>query len=111
MTWLTYTTLLASGMALALSIGACVVAIRSWLQSRLTLSSTLYAELTEVKSTVEALTLNLARLRSRVTMMKNRESTPESTRPIEPVDEAAAAADTRAQLNDALARGTIKGIG
>ena len=107
---LTLTTLLASAMALALSIGACVVAALSWRQSLSRSSSTLLSRLTEAESTIEGLTLNLRRLQSRVTMLRHRGVLQDATAPTEaePLDEAESAAQTRAALNDQLARGALK---
>ena len=105
MTVITLTTLLASGMALALSIGACVVAALSWHQSRSRASSMLLSRLTEAESALEAVTLNLRKLQSRVTMLKHRgtlQELPAATEP-EPDPE-----EVRRALNDQLARGAIK---
>lgn len=105
MSWTTFGTLLVSVMALVASIGACVVAALSWRQSQSKSSSTLFARLTEIESTTEALSQNLHRLRSRVNALKFRDNGHASTAPTEPVDAAQLAAQTRAELNDQLARG------
>lgn len=102
MTLATFATLLVSVMALLVSIGAYVAAVRLLHQSRSTSSSTLSARLTEIESTVEVLSQNLHRLRSRVNQWKYRETARASTEPTDPpVDDAA---EVRAQLNDRIAR-------
>ena len=97
--------LLACGMALAASIGAFVVAVRSWRLSQSRASSALSTRLSDAEAAIDQLQLSLGRLRSRMNMQKNREKLPESTGEI---DAHADPADTRAALNDALARGAIK---
>lgn len=103
MNWTIFATLLVSVMALAASIGAFAVAVRSWRLSQSRQSSTLFVQLTELQSTVEALSQNLHRLRSRVNQWKYRDNSRASTEPTEApaVDDAA---EIRAQLNDRLAR-------
>lgn len=105
MSWITYLTLSASAMALLLSTGACIVAVRSWLQSRSRSSSVLLQRLSDVEAGIDHLQLNLGRLRSRMNMQKAREKLPEST---EQIDEGRDPADTRAALNDQLARGALR---
>ena len=100
-------TLLASVMALVLSIGASSVAVLSWRLSNLSSASKQSARLTELELTIEALTTQLRNIRSRLNMQKFREKTP-STSEIEadpaPAQNGDDAAATRARLNDIIAQ-------
>lgn len=105
-------TLWASSTALLLSIGALCVALLSWRRSRSTSSAALSHRLSEQEATVESLSAQLRQLRSRLNMQAYRqrqraEEPPETT---EPIDPDRAAEDIRRQLNDGLARGTLKGV-
>lgn len=112
MTWAIYLTLWVSSMALAASIGACVVASRSLRQCRLTSSAVLSGRLTELEQTVESISGSVRGIRSRLNVQAYRQrqrdqaQPPEST---EPIDPERAAAETRAELNARLARGELKG--
>lgn len=110
MTSLTFTTLLVSGMALLLAIGAWYVAARSLRQCRLTSVAKLSERVTEIESTIEGLTVAQRNLRSRLNMANYRErksSTSSSESPAS-VDAGENPAETRAKLNAALATGQLK---
>lgn len=108
MTSITYMTWLACGMALPASIGACFVAYRSLHLCRTTSAARLSARLTELESTIEALTVAHRNLRSRLNMQSHRAKRPEPTEPIEETaprstDPDDIAASVRAELNGELA--------
>lgn len=109
MTLITYTMLLACVMALLLSIGALLVAVRLLLLSRSTSSHGLSVRLSEVESTCEALTARLRGLNSRISMQLLREKRRASTEPTEnddpqaPPDAEAEAKRIRDELNAQLA--------
>lgn len=102
-----FLTSLAFATALALSIGACVVAIRSWHLCRSTSAAALSVRLTDLEQTCEVLSQGLNRVRARQNMQllraRQREATGE-TDPSPPVDAEKAAAERRAELNSQLAR-------
>lgn len=100
--WITYTTLLGSATALLCAIGACVVALRSLRLSRASSSSKLSVRLTEIESTIEALSIAHRNLRSRLNMQSARAKARES----EPIDDNPAS--VRAELNSQLALGRLK---
>lgn len=108
MTLVTYMTLLASVMALACAIGACIVAVRLLLLSRSTSSHGLSVRLSEIESTIEALSARLKGLNSRVAMqiLREKRRAPEAeTEPESPLDLEAEQKRQRDELNSQLARG------
>jgi len=101
-------TLSASAMALLLSIGALFVAVRSWLLCNSRSSVALSARVTEIESTIEAVTARLKGINSRLSMQLLRERRREPTEPIEeppPRDLEAEQKATRDRLNNLLAIG------
>ena len=68
----TFTLLLVSNTALLLSIGACIVAVLSWLRYRSTSSARLSARLSEIESTLEALSAALKNVRAARNMAAHR---------------------------------------
>lgn len=109
MTWGTFTALLASSMALLVSIGALIATVRSY---RLCLSSSaavLSAQLSDLQTLVELQQTQIRNLKSRYSMQNvrlMREATPPAA--TEPTDPDAIAAEKRRELNDMLANGQLK---
>lgn len=109
MTLLTFTTLWVSSTGLALSIGASFVALRSLRRFQLSSAGRLSERLTELESTVEALSGQIRNIRSARNMAAHRarKSQPEA-------DAAAGAPETvdddarereRAEMNNLVATG------
>jgi hypothetical protein len=105
MTPLTLATLLASVMALLVSIGALLVAVRLLLLCRSTSSVALSARVSEIESTIEAVTTRLKGMNSRLSMQilrARRQDVMEPTETPPPTAEDQAQAD-RDRLNSQLA--------
>lgn len=100
MTWVTFTALLVSSMALLASIGACIAGFRLWLQFRSTSAAKQSQRLTEIEQTVEELSAQMRNFRSARNMASHRarQASRESSEPSQPDS------DERARLNELAAQ-------
>jgi hypothetical protein len=104
MSLLTFIALSASVMGLLFSIGALFATARLSLRYQSTSAAKLSGRLTDLEGTIAELASQLKNMRARLSMQayRHRKLT-ESEEPPAPVDEEAAAAETRARLNHQLA--------
>lgn len=116
MIWVTSIALLVSVTALAVSIGALFAAARLRDQFHSTSAARLSAKLTERLDEQQELLQDLSQrhkaLRQRMNMLAYRDRQSAQPAPPEPeaTDPEGQAAEVRANLNDALARGAAKGL-